>query len=522
MVLAESAPTTTIMIARSTNTTTHGCTFGETGIEHRGNRSVWGDGYHRFERVGGESDFVSAHGGSSIVSLCLRSLNDRSRFYLQTLYRRRNLEKERYYHTHEYDETSKSHGNIDFCWESIRDATIQQTISQPGPKRGISIVVSSSSSVKDNSISGVASHPSILRLERNSNKWVKDKAWRQSLAQKMDLLFATKKVQNNEIALPRSIAGELYRRQEQTGHNKNYSARPTSHDDVTTATIQSGGSTPSALPLPKSIIGRSPRADSKIDLTGRWRPSKRISSQDLTDYDEFLKACCSDEFSYWTRKLVTSSSIVSRQEFFVNQSDGGRVFEFIDYHPMTTTVWNRTIVTSSSSSSSSSMVSGNNDKSIYGSSWGGNNAATAKEQETIGFGNSNQPYANRLDDPGGSPVIVEAYWQKNGTVYTSLLRKIANDNDEEEHSATMGWLQTSRYLSPGNGCDENDAGKNLGGKPRVMVVETTYYPALLPPANASVLLLQSKSGSDTETGHYYEDKATRMVWEWEEIDESIP
>mmetsp|Transcript_13107 Transcript_13107/g.27717 ORF Transcript_13107/g.27717 Transcript_13107/m.27717 type:complete len:87 (+) Transcript_13107:188-448(+) len=86
----------------------------------------------------------------------------------------------------------------------------------------------------------------------------------------------------------------------------------------------------------------------------------------------------------------------------------------------------------------------------------------------------------------------------------------------------MGWLQTSRYLSPGNGCDENDAGKNLGGKPRVMVVETTYYPALLPPANASVLLLQSKSGSDTETGHYYEDKATRMVWEWEEIDESIP
>jgi len=434
----------------------------------------------------------SASHMSSSQSLCIRSLTTQSGFFLRTLYRHHNLEEENEY---ENDEKNSKYSTIDFCWDSIRDT---------GENMAPWTIYSSYKQEHDTTVAVIASLPSTVRLNSsnsnsNNNKNDEDKVRLQSLARKVDLLFSTRKVQNNEITLPRSIS-ELYRREKSRpdlntpdeAMSSLYSKRPIP---------LSMSSTSSTIPRLSSITKRLSRGDVRVDLTGRWRPAKSVSTQDLANYDEFLKACCSDSISYWTRKLLTSSSIVSRQEFVVKQLDEGRIVEFVDIHPLSSNVWNRTIVTSRNPMNSS------------GSRLGENSSLIATEHN-INL-DDYKCYANRLKDPQGDSVIVEAYWQENGTVHTSFLRKAANDN-VGDHSAKKGWLETRRYLFSGYNHLETHE-EEQDEKNRVMVVETIYHSTPFPVEIESTLKARSNSKSFIETNLQGEGTATKMIWKWEQV-----
>ena len=357
-------------------------------------------------------DNTQASCKSSSPSLCLRPLTARSGIYLKTLYHH-NREKV----TDSVDTKRDSDENsFDVCWQSMQDESKTHLESKVASSR---------------------------LLDRQK-----------SLALKVDLLFATSKIQNKEIQLPKSISGLL---RDEKG--------------MLAINLRDEGRSPSPSYLPASIELLS-RDAARVDLSGRWRPSKDISSQDLRDYDKFLTACCSDQISYWTRQLLSSYSIVSRQEFVVNQIDDGRRLEFVDIHPLAPGVWNRTIVTSDRPEHS--------------------NASTIEKR-----------IVNRLKGPQGDPVLVEAYWEEDGTVHTSLLRKVVDDQDEMENADNQGWLQTRRYLSPGPDSLETQSNKDED-KP-VMVVETTYHSTSYPTQEA-------QWGDDASS--------TKMVWRWEQVDGS--
>ena len=351
---------------------------------------------------------------SSSPSLCLRPLTARSGVYLKTIFRHQNRGE-----ANESIDPMRivEQDSFDVCWQSVRDDSNIHLKSK---------IVSSRTTEK-----------------------------RTSLALKVDLLFATSKIQNKEIPLPQSIS-ELLRDEKGT----------------LAIDLRDEGRSPSPSYLPTSIE-LSSRTAARVDLSGRWRPSKDISNQDLRDYDKFLTACCSDQISYWTRQLLSSYSIVSRQEFVVNQIDGGRRLEFVDIHPLAPSVWNRTIVTSDRPEhSNASMI----------------------EKRIV----------NRLKGLQGDPVLVEAYWEEDGKVHTSLLRKVVDDQDEMETANNQGWLQTRRYLSPGPDSLETQSNKDED-KP-IMVVETTYHSTLYPTEE------EGKWGDDA--------LSTKMVWRWEQVDES--
>jgi hypothetical protein len=285
------------------------------------------------------------------------------------------------------------------------------------------------------------------------------------------------KVQNNEILLPQTLA-DIFSREKVMPHPNTPEEDMTNLPGNRSDAILSS-STASTMSHLEQIMARSSRADTRVDLTGRWRPSKTLSAQDLTDYDEFLKACCSDKLSYWTRQLLTSSSIVSRQECVVKQLEEGRILEFVDIHPMSSNVWNRTIMTG--------------------------------EKDDVSI-DSHQSYVNRLKDFQGNPVLIEAYWQGNGTVHTSLLRKDVESNDVD-FSADPGWLETSRYLYSG----ENDVSEAHDDSARVMVVETTYHSNWFPQETEALVKALSKSKDGSEADKDGNGQATRMVWKWEEV-----
>jgi len=444
----------------------------------------------RFVNDGGDCSHAS-HTSSSL-SLCLQPLTARSRFYLRILYRRRNWEED-----NEYDDDEKdfNYRYINFCWESIRDTEKKMTL-QSSLKCGT--IHSSSKPENDTTVAIVASVPSTIRLKRkNRNK--NDKVRLQSLALKIDLLSATMKAQNNEILLPRSIAD--FFRQEKAATSANITREDVTSLPGTRSDPFLFSSTSPTLPQLQPIIEISSHADPQVDLTGRWRPATSISRQDLMDYDKFLIACCSDQISYWTRKLLTSSSIVSRQEFVVKQLDEERIVEFTDIHPLSSKVWNRNIVTSRNPWNSS------------GSRLGKNSPAMAREDDVRL--DSYRSYVNQLKDPQGDPVLIEAYWQENGTVHTSLLRKVVNDNDGDG-SATRGWLQTRRYLFSGKNYLETHK-EDLEEKKRVMVVETTYYSTLFPTETESTFEAPSQSQNNIGIDDHGEDIVTRMVWKWEHV-----
>ena len=413
-------------------------------------------------------DHYRASCTSSSVSLCLRPLTASSLLYLRTLYRHHDWEEENGFY--DCNEKQFRHGYFEFCWQSFQEIE---------PKKKVESMVASSKSILNTAL---ASRPSTVRLSSNSKN---DKMMgRQSLALKVDLLFATLKFRNNDITLPQSIA-ELLRNEKASP----YSITPEEdaiglHDERFSSTA----STQSRLPI---TIEVSSRAASRVDLTGRWRPANTISAQDLTDYDEFLKACCSDKISYWTRQLLSSSSVVSRQEFVVKQFDEGRILEFVDVHPLASNVWNRTIVTSTSPKNNR---------------LGKNSSAMARQGDSKLDGR--RSYANRIKGPQGNPVLVEAYWEENGTVHTSLLRMAVNDDNGEVDSDNQGWLQTRRYLYPGTSHFETRQHKE--DKTRVMVVETTYHLTLY--RTETETMLKAGRGGDTPS--------TKMVWKWEQVAES--
>jgi hypothetical protein len=443
----------------------------------------------RFVDEKAECNHVSRTSSSPL--LCLHPLTARTDFYLRTLYRRQNWGKEEEDNAYYDDDGEKylKHRYIDYCWESVQDA---ETNIERGPMQSSSTPVHHTT---------VASLSSPVRLNNKT-----DKNGPQSLALKVDLLFATMKVQNNEIHLPRSIA-ELFRQQkvhpDLNTPEENVTNLPDKRSDsftFSTTTTTTTTTTTSALPSASSssstpsqlhpIIERPSQADIRVvDLAGRWRPSATISSQDLTDYDEFLKACCSDKISYWTRKLLTSSSIVSRQEFVVTQFDEGRILEFVDIHPLSSNVWNRTIVTN-------------------GNRFGTNGPEMSRED------------VNRLKDPQGDPILIEAYWQDNGTVHTSLLRKV-DDRNDGDRSANQGWLQTRRYLFSEKNHLETDKEEKKEETKRVMVVETTYHSSLFPTILTEATLNtvpKNKSKSNIKArDEQGEDTATRMIWKWEQV-----
>lgn len=346
-------------------------------------------------------DHLRASCSSSSLSLCLRPLTARSGLYLRTLNRH-----------HDEKEKKFEHVPINYCWQS---STANDTMVPPS-KSPLKIAI--------------ASLPFTVRL--GSNNPNNENVEKQSLALKLDLLFATTKVQNNEIPLPRSIA-EL-------------------QDNMEFSWL-----TQSRLPPNMEL---SSRAAAQVNLSGRWRPT--TTAQDLTDYDQFLKACCSDKISYWTRQLLSSSSVVSRQEFIVKQLEEGRMLEMVDIHPLASSAWNRTIVTN-----------------------------------TI----PNHAYVNKLKGPQENLVLIEAYWEENGMVHTSSLRMVEDDATGGDNGE--GWLRTRLYLFPTRSETHED-------KSREMVVETTYHSTLYP--TDAQAMLKAGQGEDAST--------TKMVWKWEEVIES--
>ena len=94
---------------------------------------------------------------------------------------------------------------------------------------------------------------------------------------------------------------------------------------------------------------------------------------------------------------------------------------------------------------------------------------------------SYQPHTNRLKDPQDNPILVEAFWQKYGTVHSMISQKIADgdvndetddDDDDGTNKATtmMGWLHTNMYLL--NEDNQSDANwEDPKDKTRVMVVK---------------------------------------------------
>lgn len=408
----------------------------------------------------GEDNNHSSYTSSSL-SLCLRPLTIRSGLYLKTLYRQYEWEEE----NESVDNQKKNFsnfGSFDFCWKPFRDDE---------SKLQIDSMTFTSKPMSNNAVAPIVSRIPKVRLSSNSknNRTV----GQESVALKVDLLFATLKVQNNEIPLPRSIA-ELLRHEKATLDS-------TLHDDSPEALTQSR--------LPTNIK-LSSRAAARVDLTGRWRPAKTISTQDLTDYDEFLKACCSDKISYWTRQVLSSSSVVSRQEFVVKQFDEGRILEFVDIHPLASNVWNRTIVTSTSPEKNRLAK---------------NSSALPRDDDSKLDGH--RSYVNELKGLQGDPVLIEAYWEDNGTVLTSLLRTKADDSGDDG-SDNQGWLQTRRYLFPDT--DHFESQQNEENKNRVMVVETTFHSTLYPTETEALLIARNEE--DT--------LSTKMVWRWEQVDES--
>lgn len=436
---AITAVTTTTIIARGILQSGNRCIVSETiaGDAKDGND----DCRHRVFGESGECN-----------QLCLRPVSAQSDFYLRTLRHRRFDRQEKDGCDNNKGNSKNNYTDTFFCWESVRDTES----TPPTPEHDTAVTVA---------VTNFHFPSSVVRLDR---KQANDNAIepRSSLATKINLLFATRKVQNNEIRLPRSIA-EIFQQETTTTTTTTTAARNEEDSGTTTpGEEEEEEESAAAEVLPGNTHQKSLAADQGVvDLTGRWRPSETISAQDLADYDEFLKACCSDTISYWTRKLVVSSSIVSRQELLVKQLDQGRIVEFVDIHPLASNVWNRTIVLTSSN----------------GSSEGDSQSDR-----------SHRPNPNRLNGPRGDPVLIEAYWQKNGTVFTSFLR---NDNNDGDSNANKALVQTRRYLRSEE--EGNDAETN-----RVMVVETIYYPTY-----------------NIETPDEQGDNAaaTRMVWNWEEV-----
>jgi hypothetical protein len=443
-------------------------------------------------------------GGNATVSispslLCLHSLNPRSQLYLKTLLHSR--KRSNINHTapsvitRTYDDDDELFDDckkeLDYCWTwepktiiSPRDQQDQKQKRYRRRKRQRQALIKLSSS------------STIIDVINNS-----------SSSNKIKLFLTSANFRNNDIALPPLIAELVQQRTKstikQSDDNDNNNDEITTHIGLfpTVSSSSSSSSQSSSLDDQRTFQ----RGNPLINLTGRWRPATTITSSDLIDYDYFLKACCSDTITYWTRQLLTSSSIVSRQELVVKQLDGGRVMEFVDVHPLSTKIWNRTIMTSSRISSD---ISSRSSGTINAT---GLTVANKDDNNKIENTNNYRPYVNRLKDPSDDPILVQAYWQNNGTVHTTLSRKSTasnsdKDNGDGDENNPIEWIEMNRYLLLKEEEDEHYYHDNNleeeGKKNRVLVCETIFYSMSSSPP----------IGVSNTTG-----AMAKMTWRWEEV-----
>ncbi|MGK3754949.1 MAG: hypothetical protein ACI8RD_007258 [Bacillariaceae sp.] len=459
--------------------------------------------------IGDKDDAGNATDSVSPSLLCLRSLNPRSQLYIQTLLRSR--KKSNIIHTlpsiiartyddddddDEFDDCKKE---LDYCW-TLEPKTIlsphdpqdqkQKRYRRRKRQRQSLIKLASSSTITD-----------VIINNSSSNK--------------IRLFLTSVNFRKNDIALPPLIAELVQPRArsiiKQSDDDDHSNDNDNNNDESSTHSILSPSmSSSTSSSLSQSSLDdddqSSFRSNPLINLTGRWRSV--ITNSDLNDYDSFLKACCSDTITYWTRQLLTSSSIVSRQELIVKQSDGGRVMEFVDVHPLSSNDWNRTIMTSSSNSSSGISDSGISSRS--------SGTINANDDGKIENTNNYRPYVNRLTDPSGDPILVEAYWRNNGTVHTTLSRKfIASDNDNDDENNPIEWIEMNRYLLLKEEQEHNHRDNNIEeerGKTRILVCETIFYSMSSPPSMRKV------NGDIYNTPTIGQaDAMAKMTWRWEDV-----
>lgn len=182
--------------------------------------------------------------------LCLRSLDSRGQFYIETLHRYRS-DRER-----PILPAEESHGykNVDWCWHPIRINNSSNTVAMdPGDTP--------------------AHESSSMTLAKPHVSWTIRR-------------MPPKSHHQESVVLPIARRIDLFL-EEIRNHR--------------------------AIPLPGSI-SKLLKTTPAIDLTGRWKPS---SSVDLDSYEAVLEAL---EVSYWKRRMLSSWSVVSRQELIVEQT----------------------------------------------------------------------------------------------------------------------------------------------------------------------------------------------------------
>ena len=442
--------------------------------------------------------------------LCLHSLNPRSHLYLKTLLRSRKRSNSNHtvpsIITRTYDDDDDDDELFDdykkelnYCWTWEPKTTIsphdpqvqkQKRYRRRKRQRQALIKLSSSSTITD-----------VINNSSNSSNKIK-------------LFLTSANFRNNDdIALPPLIA-ELVQQRTKSTTKQSDDDDDDDDDDNDESTTHSGLS-PTVSSSSSSSSQSSSIDDQRsfqignplINLTGRWRPATTtITTSDLNEYDSFLKACCSDTITYWIRQLLTSSSIVSRQELAVKQLDGGLVMEFVDVHPLSSKIWNRTVMTSSRISSE---ISSRSSGTINAT---GLTVANQDDNNKLENTNNYRPYVNRLKDPYGDPILVEAYWQNNGTVHTTLSRKFIasnsdkdNGNSNSDENNPIKWIEMNRYLLLEEEGEHHHHDNNLEEereKNRVLVCETIFYSMSSPPP----------IGVSNTTG-----AMAKMTWRWEEV-----
>lgn len=321
--------------------------------------------------------------------LCLRSLDSRGQFYIETLHR---------YRSEWVRPTilaNEPHGykNDDWCWHPTR-------INKNNSNNSSTVVVDSGDTPAHESSSVAAREPPVLRKIRRTSP---------------------KSHQQESVVLPIARRIDLFLEEIRNHH---------------------------VIPLPKSIA-ELVETTPAIDLTGRWKPSSAV---DLDSYEAVLEAL---EVSYWKRRLLSSWSVVSRQELVVEQTHAA--LRWIESHPFG--VWNATVVATPT------------------------NTAPLRYQ--------------RVEGPGGEALLVGAYWQQRGTVHTTVSRRYDDDN------SNSGWMHFHRYLDNNN---------NEPSSRRILVVETTHHSMAVPPETE----LQ-KWTRFASRNHAKSVTTTTMIWKWEQV-----
>lgn len=197
-----------------------------------------------------------------------------------------------------------------------------------------------------------------------------------------------------------------------------------------------GGRGPSAR-LPASVDDHQPStipvgprwatARPGTDLSGTWKPV--VTPAFLGQYDAYLQNCGT---SYVFRQVCLKFCGTTRET--VTQTDGGRMVRLRATSPAGG--WDRTLLSS-----------------------GTDNNTT---DDAGGAGGAYEPVYAKFLDPDGEPVVVEAWWDDQGSVHHSFMRGKA--------SVCGGEFESRRFLETiGDGVDEV----------RELVCESTFHPSKL-------------------------------------------